>query len=214
MPNRLLARGYRVTGTCTSSGRVKELAGSITEWEPTSSPGREAATVPAPVALARYPLAREPTRQYAVRTPSKDRAGGSDYAVLATTRTERDMLATVLAYDQRAGMESQLKEDKHGPGLAAIRKRRLPAQKLVALLAELAGAPWANLPIWARRWLAPAAPRLAELGVVRLVREVWAAPGRVWLSDEGAPAVRLQPDHPRARDLTSALHALLPSATP
>ena len=36
-----------------------------------------------------------------------------------------------------------------------------------------------NVLVWARRWLSQAAPRLAGLGIVRLVQEVWAVPGRV-----------------------------------
>ncbi len=81
-------------------------------------------------------------------------------------------------YDDRAGMEADLKSDKRGLALAVLRKRRLVAQTVVVLLGELAH----NVLIWARGWLAKAAPRLQGYGIVRLVQEVWAVPGRVKLA--------------------------------
>jgi hypothetical protein len=57
--NWLLARGYQVTGKFKSTSRVRKLVGPITAWEPTASPGREVAPVPAPVELVR------PCAQYA-----------------------------------------------------------------------------------------------------------------------------------------------------
>ena len=86
-----------------------------------------------------------------------------------------------------------------------IRKRRLAAQKLVVLLIGLAH----NLLLWARGWLVKAAPRLASLGIVRLVREVWAVPGRVKLGGEDITRVRLRREHPRARDVCCGLRSLL-----
>jgi hypothetical protein len=104
----------------------------ITEWQSTSSPGREVAVVPEPVPFSRL------LTQYAVRTPSKDHASGYYQAVLFTTRVELEMLAVVDHYDGRAGIEAELKSDKRGLGLAVIRKRRLAAQMLVVLLVQLA----------------------------------------------------------------------------
>lgn len=49
-------------------------------------------------------------------------------------------------YDGRAGMEADLKSDKHGLRLAVIRKQRLPAQKMVVLLIQVAH----TVLIWAR----------------------------------------------------------------
>ena len=66
----LLARGYQVTGKFKSSSRVRKLVRGITDWQPTSSPGREVAPVPTPVPFIRS------LAQYAVRTPSKEKAGG------------------------------------------------------------------------------------------------------------------------------------------
>ena len=58
------------------------------------------------------------------------------------------MTGVVEHYDGRVGMEADLKSDKHGLGLAMIRKHLLPAQKMVVLLVELAH----TILIWARSW--------------------------------------------------------------
>jgi hypothetical protein len=198
----LLTRGYQVTGKFKSTARVQKLVRPITAWEPTASPGREVARVPAPVALAR------PCAQYAVRTPSKAKPGGYYQAVLFTSRTHRGMPAVVDHYDARAGMEADLKGDKRGLGLGVLRKQKLAAQRLVVLLGQ-----WAhNVLIWARRWLARGAPRLAAFGIVRLVQEVCAVPGRVKLTAAGVSRVRFRPEHPCARDVYRGLTPLCSSS--
>jgi hypothetical protein len=204
MLNWLLERGYQVTGKCKSPSRVKKLVQGITAWQPTSSPGREVAPVPTPVALTK------PTRQYAVRTPSKAYANGYYYAVLVSSRDDLAMSATVDHYDGRAGIEAEIKADKHGLGLATMRKHKMAAQTMVVLLMELAH----NVLVWSRRWLAPHAPHLAGCGVVRLIHEVWAIPGRVKLVEEEPLHIRLKREHPRARDVLASFHPLLlPSQT-
>jgi hypothetical protein len=198
--NWLLERGYQVMTKFKSTSRVKKLVRSIDAWQPTSSAGREVAVVPEPVALTK------PTAQYAVRTPSAEKPGGYHYAVLITSRVALPMLAVVDHYDARASMEADLKADKHGLGLAALRKRKLVAQQMLALLVQLAH----NVLLWARTWLARWAARLGELGIVRLVREVWAVPGRVKVVGEQVQRVRLRAEHPRARDICRGLRQLLP----
>jgi hypothetical protein len=133
------------------------------------------APVKEPVACVR------PLQQYAVRTPSPEREGGYSYAIVCTSRTDLSMTGVVEDYDKRAGMEADLKADKHGLGQTCIRKRRLPAQTLVVLLTGLAH----HVLIWARQWLGEHAPRLREYGIVRLIQQVWAIPGRVKLTEEG-----------------------------
>jgi hypothetical protein len=195
----LLERGYQVTGKFKSSGRVRKLVGAVTTWSPTSSPGREVAPVPKPVTFVR------PLQQYAVRTPSKEQKGGYYHAVVFTSRTDLSMMGVVEHYDGRAGMEADLKSDKHGLALAVIRKQRLPAQQMVVLLIQLAH----NVLIWARQWLGKHAPRLRHYGIVRLIQEVWAIPGRIKLSDKGVQRVRLRRAHPRARDVCFGFRSLL-----
>jgi hypothetical protein len=188
-----------VTGKFKSNGRVRKLVKGITTWSATSSPGREAAEVPEPVEFVR------PLSQYAVRTPSKEQTSGYYHAIVFTSRSELSMQQVVDHYDGRAGMEADLKEDKHGLGLATIRKHRLAAQKLVILLLQLAH----NLLLWARRWLSQAAPRLQEYGIVRLISQVWAIPGRLKLINQRVQLIRLRPTHPRTRDVCRGFHPLL-----
>jgi len=195
----LLARGYQVTGKFRSAGRVRKLVRGINAWQPTSSPGREVAEVPTPVAFAR------PLAQYAVRTPSTEQKSGYYHAVVFTSRTDLSMIGVVEHYDGRAGMEADLKSDKHGLGLAVIRKHLLSAQKMVVLLVELAH----NILMWARQWLGESAPRLHQYGIVRLIGQVWAIPGRVKLTDKEIVRVRLRRAHPRARDVCCGFGPLL-----
>jgi len=115
------------------------------------------------------------------------------------------MQGVVDHYDGRAGMEADLKGDKRGLGLGVLRKHKLAAQQMVVLLGQ-----WAhNVLLWARRWLAPAAPRLGGFGIVRLVQEVWAVPGRIKLAEDQLTRVRLNPDHPQAREVYRGLAPLL-----
>jgi hypothetical protein len=195
----LLERGYQVTGKFKSTSRVRKLVQGITAWQPTSSAGREVAAVPTPVPVVR------PLAQYAVRTPSQERKDGYYYAVVFSTHLELPMTEVVNRYDGRAGVEADLKSDKHGLALAVIRKRRLAAQKMVVLLTQLAH----NVLLWGRQWLAAQVPRLRECGIVRLVQEVWAVPGRVKLVGEQLRSVRLRREHPRARDVCCGFRPLL-----
>ena len=200
----LLERGYQITGKFKSTQRVRKLVQGIDAWQPTSSAGREVAPVPKPIQLP-HPLV-----QYAVRTPSTEKAGGYSSAVLFTSLLQRTMQTVVTDYDDRAGMEADLKSDKHGLALAVLRKRRLGAQTIVVLLVELAH----NVLIWARDWLAQAAPRLRTYGIVRLVQEVWAVPGRVKLVGEEMLRVRLRRLHPLAREVALGWQPLLAGKPP
>ncbi len=116
----LLGRGYQLLEKMKSGARVRKLAASVREWLPTSSIGREVGVVTAPVDLG------SPTRQYAVRTPSKDAPGGVYHSVLVTT-LDSGPQAAVEEYDERAGGENDSRSDKQGLGLRARRKRRLAA---------------------------------------------------------------------------------------
>jgi hypothetical protein len=194
----LLNRGYQVTGKFKSAQRVRKLVSGIMQWHATSSPGREVAPVPKPVLFVRE------LSQYAVRTPSKKYEGSYYHAVVFTSRTDLTMMQVVEEYDKRAGMEADLKGDKHGLGLAVIRKRRLVAQTIVVLLTGLAH----NVLIWAQQWLSKHAPRLRDYGIVRLIEQVWAIPGRVKLAGKEVQCGRLRHAHPRARDVCCGFRPL------
>jgi hypothetical protein len=126
------------------------------------------------------------------------------YAVLVTD-LELTPQEAVSAYDGRAGIENDFKGDKQGLGLRARRKRKLVAQEMVVLLTGLAH----NLLLWCRRWLAQGDDRLEKLGMVRLVKEVWAVPGRVTFHQQQLSRVRLEQAHPLGRQVRRGLSALL-----
>jgi hypothetical protein len=82
---------------------------------------------------------------------------------------------------------------------------------MVVLLVELAH----NMLIWARSWLSQSVPRLREYGIVRLIEQVWAVPGRVKLAEQGGVVrVRLRQAHPRAREVCQGFLSLLPQRRP
>jgi hypothetical protein len=194
----ILERGYQLLGKMKSAARVRKLCTTVSEWLPTSSPGRQVGEVSQPIDLGR------PTHQYAVRTPSHDKAEGEHYSVLVSSLDLTGQEA-VEAYDGRAGIENDFKGDKQGLGLRARRKRRLVAQEMVVLLAGLAH----NILVWARRWLSKGDSRLGGLGIVRLVREVWSVPGRVTFRGGQLTRVRLARSHPLGRQVRQGLKALL-----
>lgn len=79
------------------------------------------------------------------------------------------------------------------------------AQEMVVLLVGLVH----NILLWARRWLAQGEIGLGKLGIVRLVREVWAVPGRVTFRRHRLIWVRLAQAHPLARRVRRGLRALV-----
>jgi len=66
--------------------------------------------------------------------------------------------------------------------------------------------------LWARCWLAQGAPRLERFGIVRLVQQVCAVPGRVKLTPAGVSRLRFHPEHPAAREVYPRLRPLCPKS--
>lgn len=192
----VLERSYQLLGKMKSGSRVRKLCSAVSEWLPTSSPGRQVGEVNTPIDLGR------PTHQYAVRTPSHNKP--EHYSVLVSS-LEMGGQEAVEAYDGRAGIENDFKGDKQGLGLRARRKRKLVAQEMVVLLSGLAH----NILVWARRWLSKGDSRLGGLGIVRLVREVWCVPGRVTFRGGQLTRVRLARSHPLGRQVRQGLKTLL-----
>jgi hypothetical protein len=197
--NWLLSRGYQVVAKISHSGRVRKLRQHLGPWQPTSSPGREVATVLTPHRFCRT------TRQWVIRTP-KDK-GGYQYAILVTTLTDLDPLALADAYDGRAMIEATFCQDKQALGLVTRRQRRWEAQQMVLLLARLAH----HLLLWGKQWLSrvPATrQRLRGFGLVRLLRDVWAVPGVIRWRRGWMVSVRFSPLHPLATPLQASFSAL------
>jgi hypothetical protein len=218
--NWALARGYHVHGKAYAGRHSRALAASVTTWiaDPQVA-GRQVGWVTQETTAYRRPVQR-----IAVRTPKKN--GQWAVGVLLSTLPPQEVLALtgqpaarlddptavllayVAFYDQRGGgIETAFKEDKQGLGLTKRAKKRFAAQEMAVCLGTLAH----NVLVWARRWLCPHVPRLARVGLLRLVRDVLHISGFVVLhEDTGLLAqVVLNRSAPLADGLVQGLHRLL-----
>jgi hypothetical protein len=198
--NWLLSRGYQLVGQISHSARVRTLRQQLGPWQPTSSPGRELATV-----LQSHRFGRT-TRQWIIRTPT-EKGRGYQYAALLTTLPELAPTAVADAYDGRASIEASFCQDKQALGMVKRRQRQWEAQQIVLLLARLAH----HLLIWAKRWLSrePATRRrLRGYGLVRLLQEVGTVPGVLCWQHGWLVSIQFDPLHPLARVLQRGFAAL------
>jgi hypothetical protein len=217
--NWALWRGYAVHCKDCSTQRAEKLAASVTEWiDDPRNPGRQVGWVTEPTRAYIRPV-----RRIAVRCPTKagDWAVGvvisalAPHDILALTRQPVDrvsdptavLLAYVYFYDQRGGgVETANKEDKQGLGLSKRNKKRFEAQQIVVLLSALAH----NVLVWARGWLVPHHPRLAQYGIKRLVRDLLQISGCLEFSGTGEiRQIVVNQAAPLAPGLVAALRELL-----
>jgi hypothetical protein len=107
-------------------------------------------------------------------------------------------------YDLRGGgIETGFKQDQQG--LGRRNKKCFAAQAMLLWLEALAH----NVLIWARGWLAPAAPIVSGYGLVRLIRDVLTIPGRITLDTQGhRRTLMLSQAHPLAGKILTALQLL------
>jgi hypothetical protein len=197
----LLDRGYHVTGKFHTHSRTQRLAKLATSWTPGLRAGSEYWVVPE---AERVPFAR-PVQQVVARVPLEKARDGYRSSVFFSTRTELGPRALFAHYDDRAGMEAEIKGDKRGLGLASIRKHSLAAQRYVVLLIDLAH----NVLTWARAWLARQRPRLGRFGIVRLVRDIWAIPGRVMIREGTIQRISLRRQAPHAAEVSPLITLLV-----
>jgi hypothetical protein len=217
--NWLLGRDYQVHGKDYSGVRAKTLAESVRQWitDPADS-NRQMGWVSLPAELYCRPVQR-----IAVRCRKKNGQWG--YGVILSTLAPKAVLlltggyeqevddpqAVLLAYvnfyDQRGGsVEIEIKEDKQGLGTSKRNKKRFEAQQILIQLEALAH----NLLIWARHWLGPNCPKLAQFGIKRLVRNVFRMDGFLFF-DQATTLLQIQLNRadPLAKELARGLAALL-----
>ncbi len=216
--NWLLGRGYQVHGKDYSGVRAKTLAESVWQWinDPADS-SRQMGWVTIPAELYCRPVQR-----IAVRCRKKNGQWG--YGVILSTLSPKEVLlltggyeqevddpeAVLLAYvhfyDQRGGsVEIEIKEDKQGLATSKRNKKRFAAQQVLIQLEALAH----NLLIWARHWLMPNCPKLAHLGIKRLVRDVFQMDGFL-IFDQALHLLQIHLNRadPLAKELASGLASL------
>lgn len=199
--NWLLHHGYQVLGKAYSHKHVVKVAASVSRWHVRNA-DQKYGWVEAPHRYGRR------TRQLAVRTKAweeKQQRYGENLALLITTLEEETALQLLNLYRRHTTIETSLRESKQALGLAARRKRSLVAQEMVVLLAQLAY----NLLRWAKDWLAPHSPKLARLGLLRLLRDGLKIQGRIQVQGEGL-RVTINPLHPYAKPLRQAFSGLFP----
>jgi len=184
--NWLLGKDYQVHGKDYSGVRAQALAESVTAW--IADPAdhcRQMGWV-----TAEADLYCRPVKRIAVRCRKKNGQWG--YGVILSTLSAQEvllltggylqevedpkavLLAYVKFYDERGGgVEIEIKQDKQGLATSKRNKRRFEAQQVLIQLEALAH----NVLIWARQWLAPRCPKIARLGLKRLVRDVFQMDG-------------------------------------
>ena len=206
--NWVLRRDYHLLVKVKNWRRAAKLATSVTTWYPDPKiADREVGWVQRPQAYV------QPTRQLAVRTRKADGTWSTHVLVFTLTdallfqlsgqavppmpRPHEVGLAALHAYDRRGGgVETQNKGDKQRLGLTRRNKRRVAAQEMLVLLAQLAH----NFVIWTRNDLAQVDHRLHKYGIQRTVRDALQIAGRVQLTPGGqVHQITLNAKHPLAR---------------
>jgi hypothetical protein len=188
--NWVLERGYQLHTKEYNGKRARLLAESVTTWyEDPRQAGRQVGWVTTPA-----PEYCRPVKRIAVRTRKKNGQWG--LGVLISTLTPqlvghltglsreqlvdplRRLLAYVYFYDLRGGgIETSFKNDNQALGITKRNKKCFEAQQMMTHLNALAH----NLLTWFQRDLASRWPAVAQLGLLRLIREVIQLNGRVFL---------------------------------
>jgi Transposase DDE domain group 1 len=197
--NWMLERGYQVHCKNISSKRAEIEARSVIEWfDDPRHPGRQLGwAVPDPTYDDGWNYVR-PVRRLIIRWAKK--RGRTAYAMMILSLEPKDvirivglpvdrvsdavevMMAYAHFYDQRGGtVEIEIREDKQGVGITKRSKKRFEAQQMVMLLGSLAH----NVMVWMRGWLSQEGPKIARLGIVRLVRDLMQVSGFVQMDGSG-----------------------------
>ncbi|MDP8949377.1 MAG: transposase [Actinomycetota bacterium] len=198
---RLCRRGYQFVVKGYGGTRAGKLAESVPEegWREGPTEGQELGT---PTRAPRY--ARE-TKTVVRRWLDRKGKPHTDYLLTTLVGLSPSQIAKL--YDERAGMEADIKGDKRGLGIEKRRKKSFCAQEALVLLAQLAH----NLLVWFRGWFL-AGTTAAKLGVERLVREVMAMPAEVRVAGRRGKKVRLElpPLHPWTKAVAEGIRVRFP----
>ena len=186
----LLSRGYQVMVKGASNRRAEALSRQVARWDTY----RDAwlGQVEAPVDFGR------PVQVLIKRRLTKDGFCHSYYVSTLKMPSKGTLMAK---YDDRGGAEvEQFRNDKNGLHLAARRKRRLPAQKALILLTDLAHNLLADF-----HHTALAGTRYEGFGPKRMVRDLLAIPGKLTFEGTQLKRIDLLESHPHAKDMLICL---------
>lgn len=187
----LLAKGYQVLAKGFSGKRAKALAAHVCRWDVYDNQSWLGWVEPT------FDLGR-PVQVVVKRRLHKGQLKHSYYV---TTLSFPSKTAPMDRYNQRGGAEiEQFRADKQGLHLSARRKRSFAAQKALILLTDLAHNLLADF-----HSQALADSRFAEWGLKRIVRDLLAVPGRLYLRSGQLKRIELLASHPYADELIICL---------
>jgi hypothetical protein len=217
--NWVLKRSYHIHCKDYSGTRAQNLAKSVIQWfDDPHCPERQVGWV-----TQNAEFYFRPVKRIAVRCRKNNGQWG--IGVLISSLSPQDVLALmgqpivnaseplavllayVYFYDLRGGgVETEIKEDKQGLGTSKRNKKRFDAQCMVAHLEALAH----NILVWARHWLAPLCPKVAQFGMLRLVRDVFHMNGLIVLHQASSHVVKivLNQADPLAKELYAGFASL------
>jgi hypothetical protein len=130
----------------------------------------------------------------------KTAQGKYGHRLLTTSLREYSLAELAERYAARAASEAECKADQGGLQLHRRRKQRVAAQEALVLLTDLAH----NLLAWRRAWLFRTSP-FAEAGIYRIVKELFAIPGKVRVEEGQIVKLRLKASHPFAKPMLACL---------
>lgn len=186
----LLARGYHLLAKGFNHQRAHALARRVQRWDPYGDAWL--GEVASPVDYGR------PVRVFVKRRLDQGQWRYSYYVSTLALPSKRAYLAL---YDDRGGAEvEQFRNDKSGLGLAARRKHSFWGQMAYILLTDLAHNLLAD---FHHRGLAGS--RFDGYGPLRIVRDLLATPGRLFLADGQLVRIELLSQKQFASDLVMCL---------
>lgn len=186
----LLSRGYHLMAKGASNRRAEALAKQVTRWDAY----RDAwlGQVDAPVDFGRE------VQVLVKKRPAKD---GFCHSYYVSTLKMPSKGALMAKYDDRGGAEvEQFRNDKNGLHLAARRKRQLAAQQGLILLTDLAHNLLADF-----HHTALMGTPFEAFGPKRMVRDLFAIPGRLVFEGTQLKRIELLESHPYAQGMLKCL---------
>lgn len=196
--NWLLHRGYHVLSKGYSGKRAAAVAHHVRRWQQLDTSKWIA---PMPRSLANRYYRR--TQTVVLRWQS-EKTRRFKYALLICSLIDRDLVQISRLYDERAGIENEIKADKAGLLLPRRRKKHWNAQEALVLLTDLAH----NILAWTRQFWA-SQPAIGNVGIYFIVNEILPIPGKLSFNDDQLVKVRLQASHPLAKPVLEGLAHLL-----
>jgi hypothetical protein len=187
----LLSRGYHVLGKGISNLRAETLARRVSRWDEYRQ-DVWLAEVPSPGDYGR------PTRCF-VKRQLKD--GKFHHSYYLSTLSQPAKTCYLHLYDDRGAAEiEQFRGDKSGLGLESRRKQSFPGQQGYILLTDLAH----NL-LSEFYCQALADSPFADFGPKRIVRDLFAMPGRLYFNQDRLVRVELLSQKQFSKELVSCL---------